>query len=459
MSLIKRLRPGGSSSAVSPFPASTSQMISMHVTAIPTANFRKVVEQLTPQLAANAVVRDDTGGIQLPGEVSQQLNLAETVVAQLLIQTGSQLAGILQPVAAPRAQDLHAIRPDLPINPPPPPPPIRSCTAVSTGATDLANSAAEAVVSCQNYLQQATAALQAGSAVDDCATQLQQANLALSALDSLDASASDAAQYFGNIDYFASQPSILKCSQTVTATIAQAKAHASASATQANQIATSAGTTALLASSQTLQAQALAKCGPSAPSPVPLAPNSIRVVTMWYGIEFQLDENTTKDFEKVCDAVSKGGDIISSIVTLLKAAVGNNPVAGAVITALVSGVPLLVENAMDKADQGSGVTLHCSLVPILGASIIFGFNIPAELVTIEGLLEAGTLAIGVGGNPILNVFWVTGNGSGLFELQETAQIILLSQTLTCRHGWGQYSTPIHISKARRSMAVGLPHVA
>ena len=410
MSLIKRLRPGGSSSAVSPFPASTSQMISMHVTAIPTANFRKVVEQLTPQLAANAVVRDDTGGIQLPGEVSQQLNLAETVVAQLLIQTGSQLAGILQPVSAQPVQDLPAIRPDLTtINPPPPPPPIRSCAAVSTGATDLAESAAEAVVSCQNYLQQATAALQAGSAAADCATQLQQANLALSALDSLDASASDAAQYFGNIDYFASQAGILKCPPNTIATIGQEKTRASASATQANQSATSAGTTALLSSAQTLQAQALAKCGPTSPSPVSLAPNSIRVVMMWYGIEFQLDEKTTKDFEKVCDYVSKGGGIIASIVTLLKAAVGNNALAGAVITALVSGVPLLVENAMDKADQGSGVTLHCSLVPILGASIIFGFNIPAELVTIEGLLEAGTLAIGVGGNPILNVFWVTGN--------------------------------------------------
>ena len=166
----------------------------------------------------------------------------------------------------------------------------------------------------------------------------------------------------------------------------------------------------LLSTAQNLQAQALAKCGPNAGGGGSPQPNSIRVVMMWYGIEFQLDEQTTKDFEALCDAVAKGGGVTGAIVNTLKAAVaGGNPVAGALLTALVTIVPLLVENAMKSADQGNGTTLHCSLVPILGASIILGFNIPSELATIEALLEAGTLGIGVDGNPILNVFWVTGN--------------------------------------------------
>jgi hypothetical protein len=165
----------------------------------------------------------------------------------------------------------------------------------------------------------------------------------------------------------------------------------------------------LLSAAQSLQTQALAQCGPNVPLAAP-PPNSIRVVTMWYGLEFQMDDQTTKDFESVCDTVGKGGGITGAVVNTLKVAVaGGNAVAGAVLTAIVTIVPLLVETAMKNADQGNGVTLHCSLVPIVGASIVFGFNIPSELATIEALLEAGTLGIGVGGNPILNVFWVTGN--------------------------------------------------
>jgi hypothetical protein len=390
MSLYAKL---ATSSASSPFAANSLSLVPIHVSELTTINIQQIVEQLTPHLAQSPV-----NTLQLPAEAVQSLNLQEMIVAQMLIQSGSQIPGILQPPAT-------VDQPRL--NPNPPPPPHPPCIALPNLATTYADEAAACVPTCQGDQATATAAVQAAAAATDCATRLQQANQALSALNALDSSAEEASSRVQGITYLASLATQGLCGPAVYSSIAAARARAQASYGQANQIASSSATTLLLASAQHWQSVALAECGPQ-PGPVTgPPPQCINPVVMWYGMNFELDETCTTGLESLCDLVGKGGGITGAILNTLKTAiVGSNPLAGTVLTAMVTVSSLLLEQAMKNADHGAGTTIHVSFVPILGLSFVLG---PTAIESLEALLEAGTLGIGVGGNPLLTVLWVTGN--------------------------------------------------
>jgi hypothetical protein len=138
---------------------------------------------------------------------------------------------------------------------------------------------------------------------------------------------------------------------------------------------------------------------------------------MWYGLSFELDESCTLNFENFLSSLS-GGILTSTGIaqwiqkSLIQSLGGSlQSIAGALLTLIVETDEALLASAMRKVDQGQGVTLHVSVIPVVGQIIITGGISVAT--ALEDILSAGvTSAIGLGANiftPWYSVFWVTGN--------------------------------------------------